>query len=481
MTTELQSGQSKPSWTPHDYQKRAIRLLLSQSSGGLFLDPGLGKTSTCLAALKILKKQGLGHKALIIAPLRPMYKVWPDEIEKWEDFSELTYAIVHGSVKEHNIRSEADIYIINPEGLLWLLDDKRTLPQFDVLIIDESTKFKDSTTKRYRLLKKILPSIPRKWILTGTPVPNGISDLFGQIYILDGGRALGRYITHFRMEYFVRSGYNLYEWKPRQGAFEEIVQKISPLILQLSAEDYIKMPELMFMPPVLVELPPEARRRYDNVENDFLSLADEGNIVAANAAVAGMKCRQIANGAVYDDMKEVIPMHEAKLDALEDLLEELNGAPTLVMYEFQHDADRILGRLGDVPIIRSGMSPKKFETLIDNFNAGVLPVLLGHPASMAHGLNLQKSCHHIIWFGITWNLEHYDQAIARIYRQGQKSGTVRVYHIVAKDTLDEKVVKVLEQKDRQQQGLLQALGVSGARHTLGEDILIPLDQSNPSD
>jgi SNF2 family DNA or RNA helicase len=397
-----------------------------------------------------------------------MYKVWPDEIDKWDDFKDLTYAILHGSIKEHNLGATADIYIINPEGLLWLAG-KEQLPEFDVLIIDESTKFKDSTTKRFRFLKKILPNIARRWILTGTPVPNGISDLFGQIYVLDQGRALGRYITHFRNEYFVRSGYSLYDWSPRVGAFDEIVEKISPLILQLSASDYLAMPELPAIDPIRVELPPAAMERYRSVENDFLSIADTGNIIASNAAVAGIKCRQLANGAVYDEDRNVIPVHDAKLDALEDLIEELAGSPTLVMYEFQHDADRIMGRLGKLPIFSSGLSHGKLDTLINSFNRGLLPVLLGHPASMGHGLNLQQSCHHIIWFGIPWNLEHYDQAIARIYRQGQSAEKVFVYHIVASGTLDEKVLRVLRSKERGQQNLLGALGISGARHTLVGD------------
>lgn len=399
-----------------------------------------------------------------------MYKVWPDEISKWSDFKELTYVILHGPQKEQKLRETADIYIINPEGLLWLYDQRRKeTPHFDCLIVDESTKFKDSTTRRFRLLKNHIADMARRWILTGTPVPNGISDLFGQIYILDYGRALGRYITHFRMNYFVRSGYNLYEWKPRAGAFEEIIEEISPLILQLSASDYLEMPELVHAPPIVVDLPPDARTRYDAVEEEFLSLNESGNIVAANAAVAGIKCRQIANGAVYDQSREVIPIHEAKLDALEDLIEELSGAPTIVLYEFQHDADRIMGRMGELPIFSSGLSARKLDNLIDSFNAGTIPVLLGHPASMGHGLNLQGSCHHIIWFGIPWNLEHYDQAIARVYRQGQKSRSVFVYHIVARDTLDEKVVGTLRAKERTQRSVLEALGVSGARHTLVEN------------
>lgn len=349
-----------------------------------------------------------------------------------------------------------DLYLINPEGLLWLFKPEKLRPNFDVLVIDESSKFKDSQTKRFKSLKPLLTDFKRRWILTGTPVPNGLEDLFGQIYILDLGRSLGRYITHFRNNYFQRSGYNLYDWKPRYGAFQEVVEKISPLALQMSAEEYLEMPELIYQ-TISVSLPPAAKKVYDEVEEFFISSLEEGNVIAANSAVAGVKCRQVANGAVYVNGHEWVKVHDAKLDALEDLLEELGRAPTLVLYEFEHDKSRILERLGDVPTLGSGLAIKKMESLIDRFNAGEIPVLLGHPASMGHGLNLQGSCHHVIWFGITWNLEYYDQAIARVYRQGQSSDRVFVYHITAEKTLDEKVLSVLQSKDKTQQGLLQAL------------------------
>ena len=386
-----------------------------------------------------------------------MYKVWPDEIKKWAEFNHLRVAILHADVKEYNLDVDADIWIINPEGLLWLFSKPRKLPAWDVLCVDESTKFKDSQSKRFKLLKDKLNGFKRRWILTGTPVPNGLADLFGQMFILDQGAALGRYITHFRAQYFERSGYNLYDFKPRKGAFEEVVEKIRPYVIQLSAEDYLKMPELVYN-TVAVKLPEQARKLYDEVENVFLTDLGDTKIVAANAAVAGGKCRQIANGAVYDGEQNWHPVHDAKLDALEDLLEELNGAPTLLLYEFQHDKERILERLGKVPVLGAGLSIKQLDRIIDQFNAGDIPVLLGHPASMGHGLNLQGTCHHAVWFGITWNLEHYDQTIARIYRQGQKAKSVFIYHIVAEDTLDERVVKVINEKDRNQQSLLRAIG-----------------------
>lgn len=447
---------SKPSWTPHSYQKRAIQLLLSQGSGGLFLDPGLGKTSVVLATFKILKKKGLAQKMLIVAPLRPVYKVWPDEIEKWADFEGITYSILHGAEKEDNLKKDVDCYIINPEGLLWLFQPSVVKPQFDILCIDESSKFKNSQTKRFKLLKPLLPLFKRRWILTGTPVPNGLEDLFGQIYILDLGRALGRYITHFRNQYFQRVGFNLYDWRPRPGAFKEVVDKIAPLVLQLNAEDYLQMPELVSR-TISVSLPSEAMEVYRQVEEEFLTVLESGTLVAANAAVAGVKCRQIANGAVYTDGSAWTPIHNEKLDALESVLNEIGPTPVLLLYEFQHDAERILERFPGTPTLGSGVSPRKMESIINRFNAGEIPLLLGHPASMGHGLNLQGACHHVLWFGITWNLEHYEQAIARVYRQGQKNERVFVYHLVASNTLDETVLKTLSDKDKRQTSLLNAL------------------------
>jgi SNF2 family DNA or RNA helicase len=448
----------KPTWVPHEYQVEGIRLALGQAALGLFLDPGLGKTSTVLSAFKILKDQGLARKMLVIAPLRPCYAVWPTEIEKWDNFKDLTYTIVHGPDKEACLRADADIYIINPEGLVWLYDERHKrndIWKFDVLCVDESTKFKDSTTRRFKSLRPHLPSFKRRWILTGTPSPNGIGDLFGQIYILDGGRALGKYKTHFQNTFFYRAGFNMYDWRPRPGAFDEIVQRIRPLIYQLNAEDYLKMPE-QIITDIPVTLPDSAMKTYKAVEDDFIVQLEDSTLVADNAAVAGIKCRQIANGAVYtgEDFKVI---HNAKIEALEDLLSELSGKPALVLYEFRHDQTRLAAAFPEATTLGSGTSPKTLEGIVSKFNRGDIPILFGHPASMGHGLNLQGSCHHVIWFGIPWNLEHYDQTIARVYRQGQRADHVFIYHLIAKGTLDEKVSKVLKDKDKVQQTLLDAL------------------------
>lgn len=449
---EPSPSSSKP-WQPKPYQSRAIKLLLGQGSAGLFLDPGLGKTSSVLAAFKILKNKGLASKMLVVAPLRPVYKVWPDEIKKWSDFNELRYTILHGSGKEKALASESDIYIINPEGLKWLFGST-SRPVFDVLCVDESSQFKNYSSQRFKLMKQFLHLFKRRWILTGTPVPNGLEDLFGQIYILDEGRALGRFITHFRTEFFTRAPWNVYQWLPQPDAFDRIIDRISPLIIRLSAEEHLAMPELVHI-NIPVYLPPPAQKIYKELERDFIS---EG-IVAASAAVASVKCRQVANGAVYDadGWRQI---HDEKLGALESLLAEISS-PVLLLYEFDHDRERIQSRFPWAVTLGTG---RILENQIDEFNAGRTHLLLGHPASMGHGLNLQGACHHVVWFGIPWNLEHYDQATARVYRQGQASSRVFVYHLVAKHTLDEEVVKVLQQKDHDQQRLLAALNEHRQRH-----------------
>lgn len=428
--------------------------MLSQGAVGLFLDPGLGKTSICLGALSILKRDGLMKKTLIVAPIRPMYSTWPAEVYKWDEFNDFTYSVVHGVEKAQRLREDVELYFINPEGLKWLMAQPN-LPNWDTLIIDESTKFKDSSTQRFKVLKKVLPKFSRRWILTGTPVPNGLMDLFGQVYILDSGRSLGKYVTHFRSEFFMQAGWSKWNWVPQPGAFEKAVERISPLVLQLSAEDYLKMPELMFI-DIPVKLSPEVMKLYNQVEGDFLAAVGDDVIVAANAAAAGTKCRQVANGAVYTgegDDRVVTHVHDGKLDALEDLLEELNGHPVLLAYEFRHDRERIMARFPYAVDLKSGDVAK----IVAEFNMGNVPLLIGHPASMGHGLNLQGSCHHVIWFGITWNLEYYDQLIARVYRQGQSHAIVYCYHLKALETKDEDVLEVLTKKDRTQQDLLKAL------------------------
>ncbi len=435
-------------------------MLLSQGSAGLFLDPGLGKTSIVLAAYKILKREGYTKKGmLIIAPLRVCHNVWPAEIFKWTNFCDLSIEVLHGPTKGEALERDADIHIINPEGLAWLFDLKaRRWRDWDILVVDESTKFKDTQTKRFKLMRKHFELFTRRWILTGTPVPNGIGDLFGQIFILDLGNALGRYVTHFRTKFFYTESWKPYEYIPHDWAFKAIVEAIDPLVMRMSDKDYLTMPDLIVPPSVFVDMPASAWKIYQEIEDDFITKIDEGIIVAANSAVAGGKCRQVANGGLYiNDAHDWVEVHTEKLDALADILEELGGAPTLVMYEFNHDKERLLSRFGSsTPVLGGGTSTKKANEYIRQFNAGHIPVMFCHPASMAHGLNLQDVCHHIVFLGITWNYEHYDQSIRRIYRQGQEN-PVFVYHIASRGTLDEKVMSVLSFKECTQETLFKAL------------------------
>jgi SNF2 family DNA or RNA helicase len=472
----MPSPSSRQRWNPKPYQKRAIKLLLSQASVGLFLDPGLGKTSVCLAALKILKEKGMIRKALIIAPVRAIYNTWPDEIKKWEEFKDLSFTIVHGTHKAYNLGVQSDITLINPEGVEWLIThgskdasatSANVVGNYDVLIVDESHRFKNSQTKRFKSLKPLLPGFGRRWILTGSPVPNGLEDLFGQIYILDLGRALGRFITHFRKEYFHLAGYNLYDWQPNPDAWEKVTEKISPLILQLSAEDYLQMPELVNLQS-LVRLPHSVMQTYLSLENEFYGRLGGGEEFAVGGpAAAGIKLRQIANGFIYQN-ESALDIHDEKLQALESLLEEIGQKPVLILYEFQRDKERILEKIKGCEVLGGGASPVREQALIQGFNSGTVTRLAGHPGSMGVSLNLQGSCYHVVWYGIPWNLEHYDQAIARVWRQGQSSKHVYVHHIVARGTKDEEVMGVLKEKDRTQQGLLKALNTH-RRENYGEE------------
>lgn len=452
---------SKPSWCPHVYQKRGISMAL-QMCCGLLLDPGLGKTAIMLAVIKILLRMGFIKRVLVVAPKNVMLASWPGEINKWADFGDLTYVILHGKDKDRALQENRHIYLINPEGLSWLFS-KTSRPAFDMLVVDESTKFKDSQTQRFKLLRKHITEFTRRYILTGTVIPNGLEDLFGQIFIVDLGAALGQYVTHYRNKFFDSIGYGGYTRVAKPGAFDAIVDRIKPITLRLAAEDYLDMPELIQV-TVPVEMPEEAWEVYRPVEDAYVAAVEGHKIVAGNKAVAGGKCRQIANGAVYttehaeeQGSPKWIEIHTAKLDALEDLLEQIGQQPVLILYEFKHDYERIAARLGDLPTI-SGMSATQLTRTVEDFNAGKLMRLAGHPASMGHGLNMQGACHHVIWFGPQWNFEYIKQAIARVYRQGQQSDKVFVYFLVSRGTKDEEVGAVLVDKNCTQEKFNHAIG-----------------------
>lgn len=455
-------------WSPHAYQKRAIKFLLEHGAAGLFLDPGLGKTSITLAALKILKKEKTFKRALIIAPLRVCYSVWPKETQKWTDFHGLRCSILHGEHKRMRAQDDAEIYLINPEGLEWLIESG-TLEKLncDTLIVDESSKFKHTRTQRYALLKPQLKNFRRRWILTGSPTPNGLLDLFGQIYILDLGASLSPYITQYRRMFFDPTGYGGYQFKLKPDGAERINKAIKPIVLRLEAADYLELPERVDN-VINIELPADARKAYNQMERVLMTALAKGEIVsAANAGVATMKCRQIANGGLYRGIDIDNPivkadawahMHMAKVEAVADLVEEMEGQPVLIAYEFEQDLHRLLKVLGkDTPVLGGGVSAKAGARIERDWNEGNLPVLLGHPQSMAHGLNLQGAGNAIIWHSLTWNYENYDQFIKRVHRQGNTHKKVFVHHIIARNTIDEVMLLTLQNKGKVQHNFLTAL------------------------
>jgi len=443
-----------PIFAPHEYQEQGIRLLLEKQHCGLFLKPGLGKTSTTLAAISILLKQKLIKRALIIAPLRVVHLVWPDEISKWDNFNHLSYSVLHGPEKVERIDEKTNIHLMNYEGLLHLLPDMLAKAQFpyDMLVLDESSKMKSHTSKRYKALKKVLGKFGRRVILTGTPAPNGMMDLFSQCYCMDLGMSLGKYITHFRNEFFHQKPFDDYNWFLNEGAEEKIYSRLQHKVLHLSAEDYLKMPQL-FETDVFVELPASAMKQYKSMEKLLMTQVLGGQVVAANAAVASAKCRQIANGFVYDN-GVATEIHDAKIDAFEDLLEQLDGKPVLVFYEYTQDLDRLRAKFPGKHI--GGAVNQVQVQLLADWNEGKVPLLYAHPASAGHGLNMQHGGHNINWFGPSWDMELTEQAIDRLYRQGQKND-VFVYRIMAKGTIDELIAKRLVAKDKLQSDLLSAL------------------------
>lgn len=481
---ELFKPSAKP-WTPHAYQKKAVKFLLEHAAGALFLDPGLGKTSITLATIKMLKQKKVLDKVLLIAPLRVCYSVWPKEVDKWSDFNGIKVVVLHGLNKDELLKVEADVYVINPEGLEWLLRVKKTKTPtgktkvdvdlrrwkalgFDTLVVDELSKFKHTNTNRFKAIKLVLNTFRRRWGLTGSPASNGLLDLFGQCFILDQGRTLGPYISHYRMKYFVPS-HDGFSWNIREGAEQEIYERLNPLALRMAADDYLDMPTLIEN-NIRVDLPEPVRVVYDQLEDDLIAKLNDKVVVASNAAAASMKCRQVANGGIYIDpeveslvklpksKREWVNLHTEKVDALADLIEELQGSPILVAYDFEHDLDRLRERLGqDVPYIGGGVSAKRSAELEKAWNAGHLPVLLGHPQAMAHGLNLQEVGHHVCWHSLTWDFELYDQFIRRVLRQGNKSKKVFVHHIMARGTVDEVVLAAVKSKRKGQNALFDAL------------------------
>lgn len=444
-------------FVPHRYQQKGIKFCLENSFAGLLLSPGLGKTSIILAVFKLLKKQGLVTSMLVIAPLRACYSVWPKEIKKWKEFSGLTFEVLHGPKKNEFLKKQADILIVNYEGLDWLTE-KGIPPHINMLVVDESSKVKDPRTRRFKILKSIIHKFKRRYILTGSPAANSLMDLFGQFFIMDGGKTFGYRFTHFRNTYFFSTGYGGYTWLPKPGADKQIFKAAAPRVLRMAAKDYLELPPLIIK-DVEVTLPDKAMRIYKQMETILRVDFEEGRVIAANAAVASMKCRQIANGGVYLSESSWEHIHEAKSEVVADLVDELSGQPALISYDFLHDLERLRKVLGkDTPHIGGGVTATRGREIEESWNKGELRALLGHPQSIAHALNLQggEEGGAIILHSLPWSFELYDQFISRIWRQGQKKRVV-VNRIIALKTVDEAIIKSLERKDRTQNAFFDSL------------------------
>ena len=446
-------------YEPHDYQRYATKYIESHPVAAVFLDMGLGKTSITLTALNdLLFDYFDAHRILVVAPLRVARNTWSDEIAKWDHLKDLQFSIVVGTVAERiaALNVKADIYIINRENLQWLIEKSNVPFDFDMVVIDELSSFKNHQAKRFKSLMKVRPKVRRVVGLTGTPSSNGLMDLFAEFKILDMGARLGRFIGQYRMTYFKPDKMNgpmVYSYKPLPGAEQAIYEKISDITISMKAADHLKMPELVNT-KYMVHLSEKEKKKYEDMKAELVLALPEGEITAANAASLSGKLSQMANGAVYADDESILSIHERKLDALEDIIEAANGKTVLVAYWFKHDLMRIEQRLAEKKIPFQKLDS---DASIKKWNKGELPVALIHPASAGHGLNLQSGGSTLVWFGITWSLELYQQTVARLYRQGQSEGTVTNIHILAKDTVDERIMKALQEKDSTQSALIDAV------------------------
>jgi len=445
-------------YVPHEYQKYAAEYICSHPVCAVFLDMGLGKTSITLTAVAdLLFDRFEVHKVLVIAPLRVAKVTWPTECGKWDHLRHLTISAAVGTERERKaaILCDADITVINRENVPWLMESG--LPfRYDMVVIDELSSFKNHQTKRFRALMKVRPKIKRIVGLTGTPASGGLMDLWSEFRLLDMGERLGRFITQYRNTYFQpdkRNGQVIFSYKPLPFAEDAIYKQISDITISMKSTDHLHMPELIST-EYTVTLSEAEKQDYDKLKKELVLTLAENEITAANAASLSNKLCQMANGAIYDDDGTIRPVHDRKLEALEDLIESANGKPVLVAYWFKHDLNRITERLRSLHIPFAKMDT---SDSIERWNEGKIPVGLIHPASAGHGLNLQSGGSTLIWFGLTWSLELYQQTNARLWRQGQSSETVVVQHILCKDTIDENIIKALQVKDKTQSALIDAV------------------------
>jgi SNF2 family DNA or RNA helicase len=467
---------SKP-WSPRPYQEEGLKFTLARHGSGLLLDPGLGKTSTYLAAICVLRDRKEVRRTLVSAPLRVAQTVWVDEIDKWEDFKHLKIADLTERTdweREQLLKMDFDIYTINPESTHKVLNPDQLVgihadvPNrwgIDHFIADESTRWADTSTKRFKAIKPVLGYFKYRNCATGTPTPNGLHQLFGQAQLLDDGAALGKYITHFRQMYMHAHPFIPHVYEMNHGADERIYSRVADLFLRMRAKDHLEMPELIEN-KIIVRMPSAIQKKYDEFERDFLIKLLDKEIPAFNKASLAVKLRQLSNGFIYHQeegkARQALPAHDAKLDALGDLLEQMQERPLLLMYEFIEDGRRIQERF---PFAVNFTGTKDAGKIVRDFNAGRIRLLIAHPRSAGHGLNLQEACHDICWYGVTWDLELWIQAIARVWRQGQMSSFVMNHIIMCEDTVDSGVLEGMEMKEVTQDNFDQAL-INYAREKL---------------
>ena len=445
-------------FNPHKYQQYAIDFIIKNPIAAILLDMSMGKTAICLMATQHLMYETFEvNKVLVICPLR-VTLTWRDEIAKWSQLNSLTYSIVKGTPAQRKkaLKTDADLYIINRENVPWLINTSGIAFDFDMVVVDELSSFKNHQTARHKALMKVRPRIRRIVGLTGTPASGGLMDLFAEFKLLDMGDRLGRFIGQYRLNYFKPDRVNgpiVYSYKLLPGAEDKIYNKISDITISMKAVDYLDMPKLITT-EYPVYLDETEMKKYRELKKDLILSTPEHEVTAANAASLSNKLSQMANGAVYTDDGNVITFHDKKLDALEDIIESANGKPLLVAYWYKHDYTRIVERLK-----RIGIRHMKIDTdeSIKKWNNKEIPVGLIHPASAAHGLNLQQGGNTMVWLGISWSLELYQQACCRLYRQGQSEGTVSIIHLISKGTIDERIIKALSEKDSTQSSLIDAV------------------------
>ena len=441
-------------YVPHDYQTYATKFIEEHPVAAVLLDMGLGKSVITLTAIKNLCLDTFEvQKILVIAPLRVARDTWKAELEKWEHLRCIKYSVAVGTEAERKaaLQNPANLYIINRENVGWLIEQSGLPFDYDMVVIDELSSFKSHQAKRFRSLMKVRPTVKRMVGLTGTPSSNGLMDLWAEFRLLDMGKRLGRFITHYRDEFFrpdKRNGQVIFSYKPKDGAEEEIYRRISDITISMKSTDFLQMPECVIN-EVDVSLSDKEMKMYNGLKKDLVLAISNKEIDAVNAGALSNKLSQMANGAVYDVDKNYIEIHDRKLDALEDLIEQANGKPVLVAYWFKHDLERIKKRF----TVREIKTSKD----IADWNKGSIPVAVIHPASAGHGLNIQEGGSTLIWFGLTWSLELYLQTNARLWRQGQKSKTVVIHHIITKGTIDERIMKALRTKETTQDALMDAV------------------------